>query len=795
MLNLMRRVKSFGLKTWCFSLPFCATLLLSVGTAPSARAAGFIGYYTVGNFVPLNSSYYWSCDGTYGNFTLTETGDYPYTNGCVLSPDTSTLLLTGTNDGSGVPGATDFTIPAATSGIFQFDYVFNTLDYPTYEYAGYLLSGTFYPLANTDGQSGSVDVPVQAGQIIGFSVGSLYSQDGLPGTLTVTDFNAPTTPEPGTLTLLLIGVAALAWWSRRTGRARRVIGCVVAVVCISATARAQQSSFAGTSITGQVALAQSVNLRQQAQTNALTAAPLGAVRLMAPGGLPRPALGASKLSSLATVDPPLQSLSVVQAPGTSGFNALSHLDQRNAYGGNQFSLEPPNQSIAVGNGYVLEGVNDAIQIYTTSGVPVLPMVLASNQAFGLAPAINWVTGVNGVYLTDMRVFFDQGIGRWFIAQRSQDNDVFGNPLPSSHLYLAVSQTSDPTGTYNIYIMNTTNAAHPGCPCIDDYLQIGADQYGFHIAWDEYNASSLGYVDASILALSKSALAAGTSAPAAFQFLVPYLTGFEFAIQPASAPPGAANLVASGGVEYLVSTSSGGSQIALWAMSNTSSLATSTPNLTLAEIVVPVLSYSPPGLANQPNGYAPLGISQGAPIEELDGGDTRVQALVYAAGRLYLTFPCGLFDQNNSFVVGGAYIVLSPAYINGVLNARVINQGYLMLNGNHLLRPAIAVNAQGNGAIAVTLVGKTGDYFPSAAFIPFQTASTPGSVQIAALGALPEDGFTGYPIGGGYGIARWGDYNSAVTASDGSIWMTAQYIGNYPRTEYANWNTYISRKQP
>lgn len=452
--------------------------------------------------------------------------------------------------------------------------------------------------------------------------------------------------------------------------------------------------------------------------------------------------------------------------------------------------------MAAGNGYVLEGVNDAIQIYTTSGAPVLPIVLASNQVFGLAPAINRTTGVNGVYLTDMRVFFDQSIGRWFIAQRSQDEDVAGNPLPSSHLYLAVSQTPDPTATYNIYIMNTTNSTHLGCPCVDDYLQIGADQYGFHIAWDEYNANFLEFLDASILSLSKSALAAGSSAPAAFQFLLPFQTGMEFAIQPASTPPGAANLVANGGVEYFVSTSAqGGPQIALWAMSNTSSLATSVPNLTLTEIVVPVLNYNPPGLANQPNGPAPLGASQSAPIEELDGGDSRVQSLSYASGRLYLTFQCGIFDQNGTFVVGGAYIVLSPAFINGVLNALVLNQGYLVVTGSHLLRPALAVNARGNGAIAVTLVGRAGIYYPSAAFIPFQASSTPTSVQVAAPGFFPEDGFTGYPSAGGSGIARWGDYNSAVVASDGSIWMAAQYIGNFPRTPNANWNTYISRVQP
>jgi hypothetical protein len=87
------------------------------------------------------------------------------------------------------------------------------------------------------------------------------------------------------------------------------------------------------------------------------------------------------------------------------------------------------------------------------------------------------------------------------------------------------------------------------------------------------------------------------------------------------------------------------------------------------------------------------------------------------------------------------------------------------------------------------------WYPSAAFIPFDTFSTPAAVQVAAPGTLPEDGFTGYPDGGGVGVARWGDYNTSVATSDGSIWMISQFIGNYPRTDFANWNTFLMRKQP
>jgi hypothetical protein len=82
-------------------------------------------------------------------------------------------------------------------------------------------------------------------------------------------------------------------------------------------------------------------------------------------------------------------------------------------------------------------------------------------------------------------------------------------------------------------------------------------------------------------------------------------------------------------------------------------------------------------------------------------------------------------------------------------------------------------------------------------IPFDTFSAPLALQVAGVGAMPEDGFTGYPDLGvvSIGVARWGDYSSAVATSDGAIWMVTEYIGNYPRTDFANWNTFVMRKQP
>jgi hypothetical protein len=769
-------------------------VLFFTGAAGKAKA-DFVGYYAP------------------GNFTLTNYGGL-FPNGFASSPEPSIVILTGTNDGSGLPGSTELTILSPSSGFFEFNYDFATLDTPGYEDAGYIIGSTFYQLANTNGESGSVMVSVLAGEEIGFEVASL-DNTGTPGIFTISDFSGPSSPEPGSLAMLLFGVAAfinLRGYLRRKQLPSRIMVLVAAggmgAAFMSAPAFAQ--TYPGSVVTGQLAFTNVVNLTQQgmspsgAQTLGVDAPPAGgflkANPLLQPPQPPaKKQLGAQQLAAA-----PPQGLSVVQASGVFGFNALSHLDQLDAYGGNQFNIEPPNQSIAVGNGYVLEGVNDAVQVFSTTGSPALPMVLAANQVFGLPPAINRSTLVYGVYLTDMRVFYDTDINRWFVVMRSQDNTPQGQPESSSHLYMAVSQTGDPTANYNVYVMNTTHLGNPGCPCIDDYPQIGADAYGFHIAWNEYTPSGQQFVDASILSLSKADLKTGQAFPTAYQTVLTFKTGYEFAIQPSTAPPGAANFVGNQGVEYFASTitgfsANGNNALGVWAMSNTESLTTSTPSPSLSLVTVPVLTYTSPNStileATQPSGYAPLAANQASTIETLDSGDARVQSLSYAGAKLYVAFETKLADSNGATVVATEYAVLSPTFRNSVLAAQVLNQGYLLVNGNFLLRPSLAVNAQGAGAIAVTLVGSAGDYYPSAAFIPFQTSVVPTTLQIAAPGALPEDGFTGYPVGGGNGVARWGDYNTAVASSDGSVWMTVQYIGNYPRAQYANWNTYVVQTQP
>jgi hypothetical protein len=586
-----------------------------------------------------------------------------------------------------------------------------------------------------------------------------------------------------------------------TNTAMLTSGALSAFLALSTPLAAQTQTYPVTNITGAMTFMHTVNAQQVAQTSisstSLFAATLNlaespkARNRFAPPRLRSSRFAATSLAPIVTA--PTQLLPVVAGPVKTSFVGLSHLDQRLANGGNQFSVEPPNPSIAVANGYVLEGVNNAVQVYTTTGSPLLIKVISSNELFGVAPAINRDNGVNGVFPTDMRVFFDGGMNRWFVLQRAQDYDVAGNALNTSRIYLAVSKTADPLGVYNIYAMDTTNSTNPGCPCVADYPQIGADAYGFHIGVNEFTTTTQNFVDAAIFSISKNSLTTGATTPVVTRVLLPFQSGYEFAIQPATTPPGASNFLGSGGVEFFVSTVASyaaGTNVAVWSMSNTSSLSSSRPSLTLVRTVIPSMQYTNPDSATQPEGYRPYGTSLNppGPLPLIDGGDTRVQALYYAGGRLHLTFAAKVTQASGSNVVGAAYMVLAPTLRGTALAAQVIRQRMFAVANHHLLRPSIGIDSQGRGAIAATLVGP--EWYPSAAFLPIEpVAGNASMVRVAAAGTLPEDGFTGY-AGSTQTVSRWGDYSSTAIANDGSVWMVAQYIGSSPRTAFANWGTFI-----
>lgn len=501
-----------------------------------------------------------------------------------------------------------------------------------------------------------------------------------------------------------------------------------------------------------------------------------------------------------------------QAPGFHGFNGLSHVDQRTANGGNQFSLEPPDQGLCAGNGFVVETVNDVIQVYNQQGV-ALTGVEDMNTFWGLAPAIDRVNIIFGPFVSDPKCYYDRQTQRWFVSELDIDNGTNAGATNRNFNLLAVSLTSDPTQGFATFSYDVTDDGlngtpnHAGCPCFGDQPLLGADKFGVYQTTNEFGNSFNG---AQIYAISKAQLiaAANSAGPLppviatdASQQLVPF-GGLSYSIQPATSPGGDDWEGAENGVEYFLSAlqfiDTFDNRIAVWAFTNTRSLNSNSPTLTLSFAVLNSETYGQPNPANQKAGEFPLGTFFGETEGQINTNDDRMNQVVFADGILYGGVN-SLLKVKGAEHQGIAWFGVAPRFDGPTLKGRVVRQGYVAVAGEDVMFPSLGINSDGNGVIGFTLAGN--DFFPSAAYTDVIEGFGLPFVHVAGAGQDPDDGFTIYKAEGGNGVGRWGDYSAAV--ADGQrIWMANEYIPkacsglSLPcRTSLANWGTFFSTVRP
>jgi len=541
----------------------------------------------------------------------------------------------------------------------------------------------------------------------------------------------------------------------------------------------------------------------------------------------------------------------------ASFEGLNFYQQRYARGGNQFSVEPPDQALCVGNGYVLEAVNDVLNIYNTSGQSVLPDNTAGNivggfprdvdnavdlnSFYGYPPAINRTTGARGQFVTDPSCLYDAATQRFFVVVLTLEvNPANGAFTLVNHLDIAVSQTANPTGSWNIYRTDVTgdgsnSSPDNACPCLGDYPHIGADANGFYITTNAYPWNGNGFDGAQIYAYSKAQLAAG-AASVTMQHIDTWgavnvssdagSTQPGFTVWPAQSPgTGSFNLNA-GGTEYFLSSNAadeakfpvagtGGdytsSQIIAWTLTNTSSLNAFTPAVSLSNKVLSVNQYAIPPKQQQPgSGTAPgIDVPQGhclndettvtlagtgcwkllvsaaahargpEVVSRPDSNDTRMQQVMYANGKLWGALDTALnpAGAGTEQRAGIAWYILNPDV------GKVALQGYLGAADHDFTYPAIGVTASGRGVMAFTNTGNTTN--PSAAYAPIDAIAGVGAWNDAAAGLAVDDGFTSYKqqVGGNPPRTRWGDYGAAAVDGN-SIWIASEYIAH--ACDYPTW---------
>ncbi|HEY7347829.1 MAG TPA: hypothetical protein VH599_05875 [Ktedonobacterales bacterium] len=519
----------------------------------------------------------------------------------------------------------------------------------------------------------------------------------------------------------------------------------------------------------------------------------------------------------------------------TNFDGLNLFDQRFANGGNQFTVEPPDQALCVGNGFILESVNDVLRVYHTNGSPATG-VIDLNTFYGYPAAINRTTGARGPSITDPVCLYDQAIQRFVHVVLTLDHiGTTANLSGTNHLDIAVSNTSDPTQGWTLFKLPVQNNGTEGTPdhhctnnfCLGDYPHIGADANGIYLTTNEFAVFGAGFFGSQVYAIGHNVLTSGVGGVVLFNTLGAGPDGAGFTVWPAQSPGNQFD-GSNGGTEFFLSSRAVfdndgvSTSILQWTMSDTSSLNTANPTPSLDVTSIDVDQYAVPPRATQPAGNRPLGdciadvtimpncntaiagiashnnATFGPPNGNLNSNDSRMQQVSYANGKLWGALDTAV-EVGGEIRAGIAYYVFNPHA------HKVVLQGQAGIADTDMTYPAIGVTQSGRGVIAFTLTGD--NTFPSAAFAGLDAKVGMGNVQIAAAGAGPWDGFTSYVVFGS-GRPRWGDYGAAAVVGN-TIWIASEYVAQTcdytayradptcggTRAPLGNWATHISNVTP
>ncbi len=230
--------------------------------------------------------------------------------------------------------------------------------------------------------------------------------------------------------------------------------------------------------------------------------------------------------------------------------------------------QPPDTNGAINATRIVEAVNLTLTVYQRGGALVSRKSLAS--FFPTSRSIS-----------DPRVMYDNAANRWILTFIPVPETSSTTP----QLYLAVSTSSDPNGSYFKYTVSFSGGLYPPGTLLD-YPMLGQDANAAIISTNNFQLSSSGnfnYINSAAFAIPKSAMYSGSG----FSFSA---FGVAFSTHPAVAR---GKPIHSYPKSYLVAANSSGG-FSLYYMTNTGG----TPTMTLQGTTANSL-WSPPPRASQP----------------------------------------------------------------------------------------------------------------------------------------------------------------------------------------------------
>jgi len=417
-------------------------------------------------------------------------------------------------------------------------------------------------------------------------------------------------------------------------------------------------------------------------------------------------------------------------PATSGA-AFEGLDNTNDAVVSGFTVTPPDPQVAVGPDHVFEMVNIIGRIYTKSGGPVQTFTLRS--FFGV-PA--------GFHDTDPKVLYDALSNRWFASYVSLI-DQSGGTNDQGRLHLAISQTSDPTGAWNVYFLTYAQL-------FPDYAGIGVTNDKLTISSNIFDIDQPFYFGEETLVVEKADVLAGV--PGGSVGLTAFARRLDrFTVRPAQS-------LTAVNDQFLV-TRNASTTLTVIRITGTPDAA----NVTEAAATnLTMLAHNAP----------PASVALGGTI---DSGDSRLFDAMWRNGRLWTGGSAACVPSGDSTTRSCAHVI----EVNTSPTPTIAQDMLFGASGQYFSWPALRTDASTD--LYVSLTHTNAATFAEARTTGRLSTDPPNTMigsTVLRVGDIAHDS------------NRWGDYLGAAVDPNfpECVWLVGQYAKN---TAGVNWGTFIA----
>lgn len=432
---------------------------------------------------------------------------------------------------------------------------------------------------------------------------------------------------------------------------------------------------------------------------------------------------------------------------------------------------PPDTMGAAGPNHLMVMLNTEVRIQTKTGGTISTVLLDTFWTSG--------TGLTGDPF-DPKLVYDTLSDRWMATIVADSREV------TSAVWFAISDTSDPTGTWTFYAID----ADPSDVNWADYPGFGMNSTWIAITNNMFTNASDTFSGAKMWVLNKAEALAGIGlTPTVFDIgfdEAPLGSGYDgFTLQPAvTFDPSESTL-------YIIDNSGygyGSGRFFLRLSQITGTGPSPVWSVVPGSSILAGSGWFEVETANRFN-FTQIDAAQLGTTSLVNTNTPRALNAVFRNGRLWTThsagLPVGTADRTASF-----WYEINP----GAMPSPIVQSGYVDNGaGTHFFFPSIAVNANNDAALGFSYSDAT--QYVEAAYTGRESTDTAGTMGTRTTCKAGEDS---YVKDFDSGRIRWGDYSATVVdpVDDLTFWTLQEYAETDVGSEefHDRWGTWWCRAQ-